>query len=267
MATIGNKTPKAGQAKPKTPVKSRLQPLYHQVYLDLHDKLTHGGMDPDQPLPSEPLLAAKYGVSRVTVRRTLEKLAAEGLIRRIHGKGTYPVAAAPASDRANLSRVLDNLLSFDEGTRSVNLDWQMVDLDPQMQALIGDSRALRITRQRWREGEPISLTVVHVPQAHAALLDAEDASGTPIVRMLEAQGIQAEFAEQTLLARAADPLAAQVLQIPQGQAMMVLKRMMYDAARAPVLHQESCYRADRFEYRMTLSRMSLGPVARWAPLS
>jgi len=41
---------------------------------------------------------------------------------------------------------------------------------------------------------------------------------------------------------------------------------MTDHAGAPVLHQESLYAPDRFEYRMTLTRLSLGPAARWTPI-
>jgi GntR family transcriptional regulator len=46
-----------------------------------------------------------------------------------------------------------------------------------------------------------------------------------------------------------------------------MRRLMTDAGRAPVLHQESLYAPDRFEYRMTLSRQSVGPVARWTPIA
>ena len=46
-----------------------------------------------------------------------------------------------------------------------------------------------------------------------------------------------------------------------------MRRLMIDEARAPVLHQESLYAPDRFEYRMTLTRTSVGPVARWTPIA
>ena len=52
-------------------------PLYHQVYLALRQKILNGECDPKIALPGEHQLAAKYGVSRVTVRRTLEALELE----------------------------------------------------------------------------------------------------------------------------------------------------------------------------------------------
>lgn len=43
----------------------------------------------NQKLPSEAVIAEKYGVSRVTIRRVMDDLEQEGLVIRIHGKGTF----------------------------------------------------------------------------------------------------------------------------------------------------------------------------------
>jgi GntR family transcriptional regulator len=40
-------------------------------------------------LPTEVELAAQYGVSRVTIRRTIAILVSEGLVQVIHGRGTF----------------------------------------------------------------------------------------------------------------------------------------------------------------------------------
>ena len=78
-------------------------PLYHQVYLALRQKILNGECDPKIALPGEHQLAAKYGVSRVTVRRTLEALELEGLVSRRRGIGTFPVAqAAERQERYNI---------------------------------------------------------------------------------------------------------------------------------------------------------------------
>ncbi|WP_291376049.1 GntR family transcriptional regulator, partial [Achromobacter sp. UBA5777] len=69
-------------------------PLYHKVYLLLKQRLEAGGFATDRAMPGENALAAEYGVSRLTIRRSLDALAADGLIERRQGRGTF--AAAPA---------------------------------------------------------------------------------------------------------------------------------------------------------------------------
>jgi GntR family transcriptional regulator len=60
-------------------------PVYVQVEQDLR-RLSRSGSS--VRVPSEIDLARLYGVSRVTVRQSLQRLAAAGLVKREHGKGT-----------------------------------------------------------------------------------------------------------------------------------------------------------------------------------
>jgi len=65
------------------------QPLYKQVYDALVDRLVKGYWKPSESLPSEFALADELGVSQGTVRKALNQLVAENLLRRRQGKGTY----------------------------------------------------------------------------------------------------------------------------------------------------------------------------------
>jgi len=65
-------------------------PKYHQIYLVLREQLDEGRFA--DGLPGELALMQQFAVARVTVRRALELLAAEGLIAREPGRGTRPLA-------------------------------------------------------------------------------------------------------------------------------------------------------------------------------
>jgi DNA-binding GntR family transcriptional regulator len=166
-----NPKPPAWPAPPRAP---RVAPLYHQLYLHLRQSLTEDRLDPEQPLPSEPTLVRQFGVSRVTVRRTLDQLETEGLIRRVRGRGTFPAERADLPDAAaktNISSLLENLLSFEQTTTAVNLEWGEVAPAGEAARALGREPCLRIVRVRRYEGRPISLTTIHVPRRFAALLD------------------------------------------------------------------------------------------------
>ncbi|MET0169457.1 MAG: GntR family transcriptional regulator [Aliihoeflea sp.] len=246
---------------------SRVNPLYHQVYVQLRQFLMEGTVDPQKPLPSEPALAARFGVSRVTIRKTLEHLQKEGLIVRLHGRGTFPAPSIGKRDKTNISSVLDNLLSIEKRTTAVTIEWSDITADERLAQELGTQDCIRIRRIRSMDGKPLSLTTLHVPYPFASALDRETASDEPVVRLLESRGIIAERAEQAITAIMADEEAAQALAVAVGSPLILMRRLMFDAEQVPVLRQESAYPPDRFEYRMTLSRQSVGPVAQWTPIA
>jgi GntR family transcriptional regulator len=248
---------------------ARLIPLYHQVYLHLRDMIAAWPVPDDRPLPSEPSLAKRFGVSRVTIRATLAQLEVEGLIRRVHGVGTFPITEA-MPDRTNITGHLENLISFEDATTVENLEWSNEALPDAAAAralgpTLGLEPCLRLVRVRSFADKPVSFTTIIVPRAHAGLVTLPPAGNIPVIRLLEQRGVIARSAEQVLSAVAAPALAARHLLVPEGSPLIAMRRLMLDEQRQPILHQESLYVPDRFEYRMTLSRTSVGQVAKWTP--
>lgn len=68
---------------------TNFQPLYKQVYDVLVERLVSGYWKPSESLPNEFVLADEFGVSQGTVRKAINQLVAENLLRRRQGKGTF----------------------------------------------------------------------------------------------------------------------------------------------------------------------------------
>jgi len=64
-------------------------PLYHQVFVGIEELALTTALDDDRPLPAEPALMARFGVSRGTLRRAVEELCRQGLLRSEPGRGTF----------------------------------------------------------------------------------------------------------------------------------------------------------------------------------
>lgn len=64
-------------------------PLYRQIYLYIIEKIRAGTLKPGDRVPSENELAERFGVSRITSKRALEKLAQDEIIVRIQGQGSF----------------------------------------------------------------------------------------------------------------------------------------------------------------------------------
>jgi GntR family transcriptional regulator len=64
-------------------------PVYRQLAGLLRRRIVTGELAPGAPLPSESSLMGEYGISRDTVRKTMDVLREEGLAVTVPGKGSY----------------------------------------------------------------------------------------------------------------------------------------------------------------------------------
>jgi GntR family transcriptional regulator len=248
----------------------RAMPLYHQSYLVIRQRLREGVYPLNQPLPSEEDIRQEFGVSRVTIRRALAELEAEGLIQRRRGSGTYPIEQPADSEaRANISGLYENLITLGLNTEARVLNFETIAapnfLLRQDERFAGD--VLHIERVRLLDGEPFSCMESYLPGALAKHFKADELGNHPLLMTLELAGITVGTAEQTLTASAADAKVAEVLDVPIGAPLIQMNRLSLDTKQQPIEFFVSYYRPDRFEYRMTLSRVQGGEAPRWMPVS
>jgi GntR family transcriptional regulator len=115
-----------------TPGRPRREgPLYVQIADGLRQQI--GSLGAGARIPSEPLLAREWGVSRFTVSKAVEQLVEEGLITRRQGSGSF-VAEAP------LRRAPGYLLSFTEAVEAAGHS--------------ATHRLLAFKRTDWQDGLP-----------------------------------------------------------------------------------------------------------------
>ena len=240
---------------------------YRQIYVRLKTQIIEGVWPEMAALPSEPELASRFGVSRVTIRHALGLLEADGLVERRHGSGTFVTPQPDGDNSPALEGPLENLITLGVQTDAVTLSAEALPATgrpAEALALSSGDVFLKITRQRSANREPFSFTMLYVPENLAALVDVQALDDRPLVSILETKGIIAERAEQTLAATLAEFEAAEALNVSVGSPLTRLRRTVYDPAGKPFLHQVSLYRPDLFEYRMTLARNQFGPGPAWS---
>lgn len=245
-------------------------PKYHQIYLVLREQLDEGRFA--DGLPGEFALMEQFGMARVTVRRALEQLAAEGLISREPGRGTRPVAAQPravagsAANRANLGGLLENLVSMSLHTAVKVIDVETVTASAsvaaalEMQAGEPVQKAVRV--RSTRKG-PLSHITTYVPADVARSFGRRELAKKPILLLLEESGAKVGRANQTISARLADVTLARHLDVAVGSALLTVRRLVYNQDERPVLWLHGVYRPDRYVYEMQLSRVGSVDTTVW----
>src|SRR5688572_3191558 len=84
------------------------RPLYEQIKVLLTNSLVAGEWKPGEAIPSEMDLAARYRVSQGTVRKAIDELAAENILLRRQGKGTFVASHSEPSYQYRFLRMVPN---------------------------------------------------------------------------------------------------------------------------------------------------------------
>ncbi len=233
-------------------------PKHHRVYLVLRQEILEGRYTPEQPLPNEILLTEQFQVSRITIRKAMERLDREGLVVRYRGKGTFPVASNESSPvQASISGVIENLIAMGLKTEVKVLDFGYVAASAEVaQALAVDAGRLvqKATRVRSHRGAPFSLLTTYVPEAIGRTFSEQDMASQPLLLLLERAGAKVARAEQAITAKLATPTQASLLDMEPGDALLCIRRTVFDEEDRPVEYIEGFYCPDTYEHQMSLGR-------------
>jgi GntR family transcriptional regulator len=234
----------------------------HAQLRDLLADLAAHELGPEAAIPSERELMTTYEVSRATVRKAIESLIADGLLTRIHGKGTF-VATPRLESRLHLASFSQDMRrrGLEPSTRllSVELDEAPAEVAKAL-SLSSDALTWRVDRVRLADGEPIALENGWYPRDALPGLDRQDLGGSLYELLSDVFGLTIDHAEQTLWGESADASTARRLDAPVNTPLLVFRRVSY-AAGIPLEYVVSRYRGDRYQLHMSLGDESPGTAA------
>lgn len=235
---------------------STAKPKYEQLRRALLDEIRNGARA-DEALASERELMARFNVSRATVRQAIELLAAEGWVYTVQGAGTF--VAGPSRIRKSL-----RLTSFSEdmaarrlvpGSKLLLAVEEPADVDVARDLVLSPGAAVHhLRRLRLADGTPMCLEDVHIPVAVAPGLLDRFTEGSLYQYLENTYAIVPVRADQTMRATVVGAAEAQLLDVPPHSPAMQVSRVAYDARDRPVERAVTLYRADRYDFRVTVSR-------------
>lgn len=241
-----------------------------QIYLVLRDRIVSGALPYGDKLPPEPVLAETHGVARITVRRALARLAAEGLVERRPSAGTrviYERTAPPVT--ADIANVLATLIEMGRrtGVRLLSFEYglppgaiaEALGLGPR-------ERTQQSVRVRMVDGAPFSYLTTHVPERIGVTYSEADLATQPLLTLLDRSGVEAARATQTIGAALATPEVGHALDVDVGAPLIELTRVVYDQDGRGVEHLHAFYRPDRYAFRMDLVRTGAKGEPEWSPV-
>ncbi|WP_313623181.1 GntR family transcriptional regulator [Achromobacter sp.] len=246
-------------------------PLYHKVYLLLKQRLESGGFAAHKAMPGENALAAEYGVSRLTIRRSLDALASDGLIERRQGRGTFAAGPLPfpaPQQGAGIDALMAHLARMGMHTQVRLLELETAPASPQVAARLDlnvGEPVQRAVRVRSHEGQPFSHLTTFVPDDIGQRIRRKDLGSKPLLAIFRDLGVRVARAEQSITAVLAEPGVAELLDVPVGSALLSLHRVVRDESGRPVEWLHARYRPDRYEYRTDMQAHDMPGQPTWLP--
>jgi GntR family transcriptional regulator len=230
--------------------------LHRQVYLVLRDGINRGEYEPGAALPPEEELARRFDVSRVTVRTALAALAADGLIDRRQGRGTFvrnSFTVEPLA--ASMSDLVAHMRDVSRQTDVMVLELDYGPLPLTVQTRLGarhDGVHQRAVRLRSRNGKPLFHITTYVPEDLGRTYSRGELEQTPLYDLLRRAGVELHSGTQVVTAAAADPAVAGLLGVAVGEPLIVVRRTYLDRTGRLVEYLEMLASPASFELHTSL---------------
>ena len=221
-------------ALPRSPGTS----LHRQLFVVLRDEIVRGVYTASGLLPKEEALCERFGVSRITVRRALADLAAQGLVERRHGRGTFLIQDRLPLVRARPSlSLIDSLRKTATETQVQVLKVEQLEAPLDVAALLqlepGD-KAVHALRLRSMGGTPVMLSDAWVPARLGKQVTATSLRKHALYEILLAQGVKFGRVIQEITAELSDPIRAKLMQTEVGAPLLKIVRVLHDPDARPV---------------------------------
>jgi GntR family transcriptional regulator len=236
-------------------------PLYQQIKVLILQSLQAGEWKPGESIPSEMDLAARFRVSQGTVRKAIDELAAENLVVRRQGKGTFVATHAEQQVRYRFLKLMP-----DSGEQRNDGPAQRTVLEckrtraaaevARALALRSGDAVVQVRRVLSFGGVPTILEDLWLPGNAFKGLTAEQMTGyqAPTYAMYEVEfGVRMVRAEEKIRAVAADAQQAALLNVEQHTPLLSVERLAYTYNDVPMELRRGLYRTDSHHYRNELS--------------
>ena len=261
FATIANPPYAGSDALGASGLTPAFSPLYQQIKGLILQSLQSGEWKPGEAIPSEMDLAGRFRVSQGTVRKAIDELAAENLVVRRQGKGTFVATHAEQHVQYRFLKLQpDNGDAQSEGpAERTIIDCKRLrasaDIARALSLRSGDP-VLQVRRVLAYAGVPTILEELWLPGGPFKGLTAERLSNYngPMYALFETEfGVRMVRAEESIRAINPDAEQASLLKVDATTPLLSVERVAYTYNDTPMELRRGLYRTDTHHYRNALS--------------
>lgn len=232
-------------------------PIYYQIEEGIKESIQQGSLKPGHLMPSEREFSERFEVSRMTVRQAITNLVNGGYLVRQRGKGTFVASS-------KFDRSLQGLTSFSEDMRARGMtpSSQLVSFSTMKASqkvadrlmIDVDEEVYEIKRVRLADGIPMAYEVLYMAKSLAPKLEKDKLLSS--LYDYAQQDLQLHIAKgkQVIEATNATKEEADLLEINEGDSLLLIERQAILSNDRPFEFARSLYRADRYKFSIEINR-------------
>lgn len=236
-------------------------PYYQKIKEHLRSQIESGDLGEHQQIPSERELCQQFGLSRTTIRQALNDAEQEGLIYKVHGKGTFVSSRKINQGLLTINSFEETVLSRGMKPKMSVLSVERLQPELEINAILklDMEDILKISLLGYGDEEPIAFyetylaaSIGKVVAEEAIRRSNEGLSYSTYQLYRDCCGIIPRVTNQTIEAVTADVKTAKLLNIRQGTPIFFSTSIVYTDDNHPVEYKKVRYRGDK--YRFNVSR-------------
>jgi GntR family transcriptional regulator len=204
-------------------------------------------------LPSERVLAERFGVARMTVRQEVDRVVAEGLAARRPGGGTFVAEPRP-------TRMLTSSFSRDMRDRGLTPGAKVLEhrvgtadetLARELEEPVG-TPVLHLVRLRTADGEPMAIERTNLSLRRYPGLEDLDLADASLYDELSARwGVTLGMVSTSIVASPAGDSDAELLAIEPTTPCLIITSAPRTSSGEVIEFGRSTYRSDRYDITVT----------------
>lgn len=225
--------------------------LWRQIAGKLQGDIQSGELRPGTQLPTEAVMSAQFGVNRHTVRRALEELSREGLVRVERGRGSFVAEDVLDYNVEARTRFSEWIRKHNKEPSGIIRQLREIPADQRIAAGLGvrsGSRVAVLERLGLADDRPVNLTRHYFPAFRLnGILQALQATPS-ITEALRAVGVDDYLRQQTrVTARLPTPTEVELLRTARNRPVLVTENVNVDRAGTIVEFAIGCYPTPRVQ--------------------
>lgn len=229
-------------------------PLYFQLKETIRQNIDDSVYVPGDILPSENELSDKYKISRMTVKQALDSLAADGIVTRVKGKGTFVADKKIEQNILGLTGFSEDMALRGMHPSSVIIQNCQITAQQNVAEILLEKEVNLIKRIRFADNCPLGVEESYIPVSVIPSI-SDEILETSIYNYLEnVIHKKISYAKQTLEASVASEGDAKLLKIDKGAPILILNRTTFLEDGMPFEFTKTTFRGDRYKYIVDLKR-------------
>lgn len=204
---------------------------YTKVYNYFRDRIKKETLKPGDIIPPEPEIEKMFDVSRTTVRKAISLLVEEGYVDVKQGRGTMVLDNKAMHSLNHVTSVYETLKhkGYKVETREIYIDTYKANafIAEQLGVKLNE-RVIRIQRLQIANGEPLAIVKNYINRKYVPDIESKKDRIISLYTFLEDEySLKIDSAKEIISAKDATFEEAQMLSIPVGKALIVLRRTCY----------------------------------------